>query len=209
MSEAWASVPDLSLGEPTEVLRRRTGRASYRPAIGTGPARLPRVRPGELWYVQFLSRQPRLSPLEYSALTTANAVIYDRALAPIVANWLPIGGYAELGAPRDRAAERCLRFTSDGWSVARLVDLQSDWVDDLRHLSARLLRVPASAASSVSVIVNAGGSYQKIEAELPELGDISRVFGSGEPVTMTIIIDGLETGTAPHFVVASANGLAG
>jgi len=167
------------------------------------------VRPGELWYVQFPSRQPRLSPLEYSALTTANAVIYDRALAPIVAKWLPIGGYAELGAPRDRAAERCLRFTSDGWSVARLVDPQSDWVDDLRHLSARLLRVPASAASSVSVIVNAGGSYQKIEVELPELGDISRVFGSGEPVAITIIIDGLETGTAPHFVVASANGLAG
>jgi hypothetical protein len=206
MSETLISDADLSPWKPTEVLRSPT---LYRPANVSALLSLPAVQPGQVWYVQFVSTEPSLAPLEYRALTTANVVIYDGALAPIVAGSLPIGGYAERAAARDRMTERCIRFARDGWSVARVVDPQSGWIDGLRQLSDRLLRTPAAAAVPVSIIVNAAGSYKKIEAAAAELGNVTERLGLGQPVTMTVIFDGIGTGTAPRFVVTSANGLAG
>jgi hypothetical protein len=207
MSDVLRSEPDLGRWEPKSVPHSRMTRAWYRSANMTALARLPTVQPGQLWLVQFPSTHPEFSPLEYQTLTTANVVIYDRALTPIVANSLPLGGYAELATPEDAAAERCVPFTRDGWSVARLVDQRSGWVDGLRQLSERLLR--ASAVSSALAIINDGGHYTKIEVELAELGDAVERLGFGQSVTMTIILDGIEAGTAPHCAVASANGLAG
>jgi hypothetical protein len=208
MSEALISDAELSPREPTEVLRSGAAPNPCRRANGSALLSLPGMRPGQLWYVQFPSTQPALAPFEYRAMT-ANVVIYDRALASIVAGALPLGGYAELAAVYDRAAERGLRFASEGWSVARLVDPQRGWIDDLRHLSRKRLPALTSTVSPVSVIVNIGDRYKTIEAELSELGDIAASLGLDQPFTMTVIFDGSGSGTAPRFAVASANGLAG
>jgi hypothetical protein len=205
MSEALSDA-DLSPWEPTNVVRGRVPRLQ---ANALALASLPAMQPGQLWYVQLASTEPALAPLEYRALTTANVVIYDAALAPIVAGSLPLGGYAELAAPRDRAVERCLRFASEGWSVARLVDSKEGWIDGLRQLSQRLLPASTAAVMPVSVIVNTDGSYKKIETELSELVDVAERVSLEPPVAMTIILDRIAAGTAPRFAVAAANGLAG
>src|SRR6516165_2242236 len=102
-----------------------------------------------------------------------------------------------------RAVERCLRFASEGWSAARLVDPQEGWIDGLRWLSERLLRASTAGVTPVSVIVNTDGSYTKIEAELSELVDVAEQFGLEPAVAMTIILDGIAAGTAPRFAVAA------
>lgn len=90
-----------------------------------------------------------------------------------------------------------------------MVDPQDSLIAGLRQLSDRLLLVPAAAALPISIIINAGGSYEKMEAEASELGDLSLPRSCGPPLSITVIVDGIETGTASCFVVASANGLAG
>ena len=52
------------------------------------------VEPGQIWLVEQDPAWP-LSAVDRDALTSANVMIYDRALAPLVAQVLPIGGYAE------------------------------------------------------------------------------------------------------------------
>ena len=74
------------------------GRHGHRSARAVGSMELPAVQPGQLWCVE-LPSEPTFSQLEYRALTTANVVIYDRVLAPTVARFLPIRGYAEPAAP--------------------------------------------------------------------------------------------------------------
>ena len=60
-----------------------------------------------LWLFEVSPIEGHLSSLVHQAITTANVVIYDRALASIVAAHLPLGGYAEpaassSGAPTKR-----------------------------------------------------------------------------------------------------------
>jgi hypothetical protein len=204
MSETLISEHGLSLWERTRLFPRHANRA----ASATAPKALPEVRPGQLWYVELPSTEPAVSPLEYRALTTANVVVYDRVLEPAVASSLPLGAYAEPTPPHDGAIERCLSFARDGWSVARLVDPGGERVV-IRQLSGGLLKFEASAALAVSVFANTDGSYEKIAAELDELGEVIEARSFGQPVTLTIIFTGIDAGTAPRFVVASANGLAG
>src|SRR5204862_2340007 len=56
--------------------------------------RLPTINPGQIWVVE-QDAASALSALDREALINANAVIYDRALAPLVAQILPMGAYAE------------------------------------------------------------------------------------------------------------------
>jgi len=105
--------------------------------------------------------------------------------------------------------ERCLSFARDGWSVARLVDPGGERAGIIRQLSEHMLKFEASAAFAVSVFANTDGSYEKIAAELDELGEVIEARSFGQRVTLTIIFTGIDAGTAPRFVVASANGLAG
>ena len=81
------------------------------------------IMPGQFWRIEVA---PQGTPSEKMrrALAEANVVIYDRALAPLVAALLPLGGYAEPAPTRDGAADpaadRCTSFARDGWSVLRL-----------------------------------------------------------------------------------------
>jgi hypothetical protein len=212
MSEASIRQPGPLLWQPTGLLPSDMECEEYRSAGAAELPALPSLRPGQLWYVELPSVEPTLLPLEHLALTTANVVVYDRALAPTVAGFLPIGGYAEPAAPSDGASdgslERCLRFVRDGWSVARLIDPGRQRVGMIRELSERLLGANASV-SPVLVFANAGGGYENCTADLHQLGEIVDSRRFDQPVTLTIIFSGLDVKAAPRFTVASANGLAG
>jgi hypothetical protein len=179
------------------------------------------MRPGQLWLVELPATAPEFAPLEYRALSNANVVIYDRALAPAVARLLPLGGYAEPVASIDgqfaSGSERCIRFVRDGWSVARLfhpgVQCGRERRDAIRQLSYRLLtEMPADLP--VRIFVSAGrGRYERNETPLyrldARLDAMIAEYASVRSSTFTIVLDVTDTGGAPRFSVASANGLAG
>jgi hypothetical protein len=175
------------------------------------------MRPGQLWLVEFPVAAPEFAPLEHRALSSANVVIYDRALAPAVARLLPLGRYAEPVASSDgqcgAGAERCVRFVRDGWSVARLFDpgfrSGRERLDTLRQLSYRLL-IDMPSDLPVQIFVSAGqGRYERNETQLSRLDAIIAAYASGRSLTFTIVLDVTNTGGDAHFSVASANGLAG
>ena len=184
-------------------------RDEWHAATTLGPLELPVMRPGQLWLVELPATAPEVAPLEYRALSNANVVIYDRALASTVARYLPLGGYAE-PAPEDGWSDavlgRCLRFVRDGWSVTRLVDFPIAPVlqrtETLRHLSERL---PGSA---VLLFTNTGaGAYENSGSTLAELG--ATVDAAGRRGPLTLIFEAMVAEAAPRFSVALANGLAG
>jgi hypothetical protein len=183
------------------------------PAGAVDLAALPTVGPSQLWYVELPSAEREFSPLEYQVLTTANVVIYDRALASTVAKFRPMGGYAEPAAPSnlasDLALERCARFARDGWSVARLVDRDRERVARIPQLSEWLQPVKSPVGLPVELFVNTGGRYGRNTVEISELGDIINCVSLGQTITLVIRFSGIDAGAAPRFSVASANGLAG
>ncbi len=212
MSEALIRETGSLQSESTDRLVSTNGWSPYRSQTAGERLKLPTLQPGQLWYVELPSTELAFSPLEYQALTTANVVIYDRALATTVARLMPFGGYAEPATPRGDASDgfdRCIRFARDGWSVARLVHPSRRRVDIVRQLTEQLLRVTAAAALSASVFANTGRGYQSIEAELDQLGGIVDARGFLKSPTLTIVFGAIDTGSAPRFSVASANGLAG
>jgi hypothetical protein len=87
------------------------------------PAHLPDLAGGQFWLIE-ISPTNELSTLHRKIVTESNVIIYDRSLEAIVAEALPLGGYAEPDSSA-QAAQRCVRFVRDGWSVVRLVDRQT------------------------------------------------------------------------------------
>src|SRR5262245_22309278 len=83
------------------------------------------VRPGEFWLIE-KPPETELCSFDRGALKSADIVIYDRALAALVAQVLPIGGYAEPlsrnGTTRPGISPRALRFAAEGWRVAQLFE---------------------------------------------------------------------------------------
>jgi hypothetical protein len=176
----------------------------------------PTVQPGQLWLVEISAINPELAPLEYRALTTANVVIYDRTLASTVSEFLPLGGYAEPAGPGGEAvAERCIRFTRDGWSVARLVFPSGlsnrERTDEVCRLAERLIALKGAADLPVSVFANVGsGAYQSRHAQIRQLRAATIPSRRcGQSATLTIVFEAIEAVTGSRFSVASANGLAG
>lgn len=217
MTEGVISNRDCSVGwEPAPHADRFAAAvASERPLSieAVDAASLPSVEPGQLWYVEFPSTQPALSPLEHRALMTANVVIFDRALGAQVAQFLPLGGYAEpttpAEGPSDPALERCLRIVREGWSVARLVAPGSGRGDVIGRLCERLLRTARPGASHVSVFANANGRYQRSAVELGELPDLAEGAPFRLAAALTIVVGATGTAGRPGLAVASTNGLAG
>src|SRR5204862_344222 len=73
-----------------------------------------------------------LSPLDRAVLAAANVVLYDRALASLVAQLLPLGAYAEPlpgvePATGPAIMPRALDFAAEGWSVVQLVAAGPAW----------------------------------------------------------------------------------
>jgi hypothetical protein len=198
-------MPDTSIIETGSSFRilGRQARHDSSTRLLTWPA-LPGVRPGELWLAALPSTEPEPAPLEYHALTTANVVIYDRELAPIVARFLPLGGYAEPAAPSGdgggAAWARCLRFVRDGWSVARLVRSGGEF----RHLSELASSPDVPADLRVTVFANlGGGEYENSQIRLDEAIFFDR------SCNLTIVCGAIAGELAPCLPTASTNGLAG
>src|ERR1700730_8652432 len=124
MSETMTDELGSLRWSPTPLPPTAGARDEWHAATTLGPSELPVMRPGQLWLVELPATAPEVSPLEYRALSNANVVIYDRALAPTVTRLLPLGGYAEPAPSSDgqvrAGSARCVRFVRDGWSVARL-----------------------------------------------------------------------------------------
>jgi hypothetical protein len=211
----------------TEGLTIEAGPSSWRPADFTPPkaryqgypaelvkSPLPKMRRGQLWFAEITSADPVPASLEHQALTSANVIIYDRALAPTVSRFLPLGGYAEPAAPSrlsfDATWNRCLRFAREGWSVARLIHPSREQLAaEVRNLS-RLLLGRGLAPDLVVVFANLGdGVYEKSQMALWELDAALGLGGFAEALPLTIVCDVVHSGVSSHASDASTNGLAG
>jgi len=102
-----------------------------------------------------------LSELDRDALTSANVVIYDRALAGVVADVLPLGGYAEplsfgCQAAGRALSPRALQFAADGFSVVQLVEASPCWRERLHQAPRELSQVGDSRIATVRLIEKQG-----------------------------------------------------
>src|SRR5271165_6323800 len=102
----------------------------------------PNVRPGQICLIE-QSAATGLVALDRGALGSADVVLYDRALAALVAPLVPAGGYAEPlsadGAANGPAiSPRALKLAADGWSVVQLIEPCRGWRKRLCNSAAEL-----------------------------------------------------------------------
>jgi hypothetical protein len=154
-ADRGAALHELSLGrkrsrDPTEA--------------ESEPALLPDLAGGQVWVIE-ISPTEELSTLQRKIVTESNVIIYDRSLEAIVAQTLPLGGYAE-PASSTQTAQRCVRFARDGWSVVRLVDRQTPAHRRTAHLQdlARRWRTIATSEPTVFLSSAAGRDCRRVTA---------------------------------------------
>jgi uroporphyrin-III C-methyltransferase len=83
---------------------------------------LPEIAYGSVWLVSAGDGDPHhLSPLAVHALSTADAVIHDPAVAHEILDLVKPPRYCE-AAVADRAIQRSIKLAQDGWRVVRLVE---------------------------------------------------------------------------------------
>jgi siroheme synthase len=173
------------------------------------------IAPGQLWLVEVSPEASELPSFEHRVFVSANVVIYDRVLSPLVAAALPLGNYAEPATARSHAAEkstvdRCLRFALDGWSVIRLVkgDLTgSARSDRLLRITEQLLADGISPNLPVQLLTTTGNTTcEEIETCLGNLDAVLDARNCEGRVTAVFSVGSV--GAAPLNAVA-ANGLAG
>jgi uroporphyrin-III C-methyltransferase len=88
-------------------------------SLGSG---LPELAYGSVWLVGTADGDPsHLSPLAVHALSTADAVIHDPAIAKAVLDLVRPPRYREAAAPL-QALERVIKLAEDGWRVIQLVN---------------------------------------------------------------------------------------
>jgi hypothetical protein len=183
----------------------------YRKLHSAESPALPCIQPGQLWVVEQPSTDPHLSPLGHHAITSANVVIYDRALYPIVADNLPLGSYAEPMSPdglADKTLDRCIQFARDGWGVVWLTDQGTLRDEPIARFVERMIRVGCPASMSVTLFANANGSIpQQTETELSALGIV--IDATTPDDSLAIVFAAAGAGAAPHLHAISSNGLAG
>ena len=178
-------------------------------------ARLPDIRPGQLWLIE-LTMNSEPSPVLRRILAEANVVIYDRSLTDIVANSLPMGGYAEPAARADEAgdpaAARAVRFAADGWSVVRLVPARPTQRERLVR-ARRLVEETAVHCCAREVAVTVHGDFDGPVSE-PTETTLSRldlaVVTYPREARLAIAIDLAATGSGiARLDGVAVNGLAG
>src|SRR3954466_84800 len=148
------------------------------------------VRPGEIWVIE-QSPETGLAPLDRDALNAANVVLYDRALAPLVAEILPLGTYAEPLSPMLQSAEsvispRAQRFAQDGWSVVQIIATQSGWSERACDSVERLSALRKHGEIPIRVVSKAPTHGQPQSAAC--LGSLSALIdGFSKSDTLTLI----------------------
>jgi hypothetical protein len=171
------------------------------------------VKPGEIWLIE-QSPEAGFTPLNRDALNTANVVLYDRALGPLIAENLPLGTYAEPLSPVPQSAEsvispRAQHFAEEGWSVVQIVAARSGWRERVYNAVERLGALRKSGEFPIRVVPKAAPTRGQPQSatclrSLPALID---EFRENDPLTL---IFGPLTVCGPTPSQAfTANGLAG
>jgi hypothetical protein len=173
---------------------------------------LPGVLPGQIWVVEHDTGMP-LSPLDRAVLIGANVVLYDRALASLIAQLLPLGAYAEPlpgvePATGPAIMPRALDFAAEGWSVVQLVAAGPAWRARLAALPPALFRASRDGALPVRVVAkDSGGHERAFDAGRDDFAELIRGFGDGEP--LTLVLGPLAAPRPAPAYAFTANGLAG
>jgi hypothetical protein len=173
---------------------------------------LPSIDPGQIWLIEH-DPATALGTLDRAVLTHANVVLYDRALASLVAQVLPIGAYAEpLSAPTMAAgpaiAPRAFDFAAEGWSVVQLVAAGPAWRARLPIVPPALLRAHRDGVLPVRVIAKgATGGHHEWDASLDDIAELLR--GSGDDESLTLVFGPVALRHPAHAHAFTANGLAG
>jgi hypothetical protein len=172
------------------------------------------VEPGQIWLIEQVAGAA-ICPFDRDALTSANVVVYDRALASLVARTLPLGGYAEplshdVRAEGSAVSRRALDFAAAGWSVAQLVEARPGCHERLRGAVAALRPVvDAGALPPIRVIAKGGaaGPPPSREASMQSLPGLIDEFACEDP--LTLVFGPLTSRHPAGGQVFTANGLAG
>jgi hypothetical protein len=170
-----------------------------------GSPPLPTLGPCQLWVIE---QAPAIAffELDRDALTRANVVIYDRPLARMVAELLPLGGYAEplsfsCHAAGRALSPRALQFAADGWSVVQLVERSFCWRERLHQAPSELPRVGHGRCARVRMIAKQGSErYRELGADLD---------AADQDHPMTVIFGPIAARGTAQLYPFTANGLAG
>ena len=172
---------------------------------------LPSVDPGQIWLIEH-DPATALEELDRAVLTQASVVLYDRALAPLVAQVLPIGAYAEplsaaIVAAGPAVTPRALDFAAEGWSVVQLVGVGPAWRARLPILPPALLQAQREGALPVRVIAKrAGAGHHEWDANLDEIAELLQETGQAE--LLTLVFGPLVLRHPAHAHAFTANGRA-
>jgi len=170
------------------------------------------VRPGEIWLIEKLP-ETDFAPLDHGAFNTANVVLYDRALAALVAENLPLGTYAEPLSPVPQNAEavispRAQHFAEEGWSVVQIVAAQSGWRERVYNSVERLNALRKSGEAQIRIVPKAPTPGQPHSAVC--LRSLSALVDGFSKSDTLILIFGPLTDRGPaSSQTFTANGLAG
>jgi hypothetical protein len=177
-------------------------------AIIERPAECRAIQPGQIWLAEQLGTI--LHPLDREALADANVVIYERSLAPLVAQALPLGAYAE---PLRRTAlpgvisPRSLRFAAEGWSVVQL--------SETRIADAALALLRSGIRGDLPVTRIAKPLTRAASLDLRSLRDLTQLAlpedAHGDPLTLVFgpFAGSYPVGVVGHSQFFTAHGLAG
>ena len=168
------------------------------------------IQPGEYWLIeQALGKG--LSSLDLGALSSADIVIYDRPLAALVAQVLPIGRYAEPlfdnGEPQPAVSRRALRFATEGWRVAQLIEARRGDNQRLHDAVEALIQLRADDLPLLAIAKRTVDRQQLWDGRLHDLPELIDKFAADDP--LTLILGPLFTGCAAPPYAFSGNGLAG
>jgi sulfate transport system ATP-binding protein len=170
-------------------------------------ADIPAVAAGELWLLALPDAESELTSLEYRALTSANIIIYDRALADAVAGVLPLGGYAEPDDGDDLS--RPLQFVRDGWSVVRVIKQPTSdggRAGRLRSLMQWLREADVAAGFRLQRLTESNGEWLGDDA-WPDDADL--LFACGQDCARDVIVVSVSRGFAPTLRAIASKGSAG
>ena len=171
-----------------------------------------RLEAGQIWLIE-APVTTNLSALDRAVLCRADAVLYDTALAPLLADVLLAGGYAEpLSADAEKGmsaiSARALKLAWDGWSVVQLVQPTQHWRQRLRGVAEELSRLGKTGNLTIRLIAqSAADPFQIREVRLCDL--LQSVDGAADNEPLNAIVGPLAGSSSTAACGFSTNGLAG
>ncbi len=167
------------------------------------------IEAGQIWLIE-QKATTELCPLDRGAVTGANVVLYDRALARLVVAVLPIGSYAEplpLNA-QEAISRRALAFAADGWSVVQLTEPCAGRRAQLQDTARAVIPLAGAGDLPVQVIAKAADARgRRRDGFLPRLAELIGELGDDGP--LTLVFGPLACRSPAPSHVFTANGLAG